>query len=114
MKHALLLAAAAFSVSTFALEDKEYTCKNGHPDLPANTYKISHTDFGSGPANVPFVEVERHYKGADGAPTTATIRGFATHSQSGSTDYLILGQMTLEFKDGELINCRPLNGNNGN
>ena len=112
MKQILLLALTSLSVSAFALEDREYTCKSGYPDLPANTYKISHTDFASGPTKVPFVEVQRHYKGAGGAPTTAEIRGFATHSKSGNTDYLIIGQMTLEFKDGELSNCRPVDGNN--
>lgn len=108
---ALFSAVASLFMSTTALafEDKTYECTVGK-DMPKNVYKVRSVSVTAG-IDVPYVEITRHYKDNPSDPNSpirvASIRGLATiHSSSPNSEILVLGQLRLEFVDGELVGCK--------
>lgn len=94
----------ALTTNAYAYNEGTFSCKNAE-GLPYNTYKIENVAVGS--ATLPYVEINRFYKGKEGnPPTQSTIRGLAAVSSSNTLEILSLASIRLEFKDGALINCR--------
>jgi hypothetical protein len=94
----------ALTTNAFAYNEGTYSCKNAE-GLPNNTYKIENVAVGG--ATLPYVEVNRFYKGKEGQPPTqSSIRGLAAVSTSESVEILSLAALRLEFENGALVNCR--------
>jgi hypothetical protein len=98
----------ALTTNAFAYEEGTYSCKNAE-GLPNNTYKIENVTVGS--ASLPYVEINRYYRNAEGAPPRhSSLRGLAAISTSGegenAIEILSVASLRLEFKNGQLFNCR--------
>ena len=94
----------ALTTNAFAYNEGTFSCKNAE-GLPNNTYKIENVAVGG--ASLPYVEINRFYKGKEGnPPTQTTIRGLAAVSASETLEILSLASVRLEFENGALVNCR--------
>ena len=105
MKYLIIFTAVLFSTSAFAYRDGTISCKNGRPELPNNIYKIETVQVGS--SSLPYVEITRHFKQGEGVQV-ATVRGFASiHSSKPGSELLQVGNLNLQFENGELFGCKP-------
>ena len=105
MKSLIILTAILFSTNALAYREGTISCKNARAELPNNIYKIETVQVGS--SSLPYIEVTRHYKLADGVQV-ATVRGLASvHSSKPNSELLQLGNVNLQFENGELFGCKP-------
>ena len=110
MKIALLASFFSLFVSfqAAAYAEKTYVCRNATEGLPANTYKIQNVTAAPG-VTVPYVELVRHFAGADenSAVQQTRIVGFASVSTTTSgNEIMMIGALRLEFDGETLLNCR--------
>ncbi|MBX2993523.1 MAG: hypothetical protein KF681_01830 [Bdellovibrionaceae bacterium] len=109
MKFLTVLALTTFALGAQAYKDGTYRCRSADAGVPLSEYKIETQDVGSG--QLPYMEVTRHYRLKEGDPQspiqTAKTRGFATVSEVGRTQALLLASMRFEFEGETLLNCRP-------
>jgi hypothetical protein len=108
MKFILVLLTLGLSASAMAYQTGTYTCKNREKTLPPDVYKITDKDIDG--TTVPYVEITRHFL-ADAtdpgsAQRTSSVRGLATVSSiNENTEFLMLGNLRLEFDNGQLFGC---------
>ncbi|NCN40768.1 hypothetical protein GW916_05905 [bacterium] len=104
MKFLMLVAAMSLSVSSFAYTDGEIFCKNGNPDLPNTSYKVSTSNLGG--VDLPVLVITKYYLSSEtGQVDTAVIKGVPAYSTSGGKEYMSLNQFRLQFEDDKLVNC---------
>lgn len=104
----VICALLVFGSSTaMAYEEGFFRCK-GAGTLPDSTYKIESVNLGA--ATLPYVEIQRFFKGVGGEPTAHNLKGLAavsTTTVSGKQkETLMVAAVRLEFEDGKLLNCR--------
>lgn len=105
MKIALIFLFAFASLNVFAYEDRTFSCKNAHPELPNNTYTIRVLTVDG--VELPFVHAQRFHKYSDSEQISeSSIKGFAVAATVGDREILSVNQLHLEFVDGELLNCK--------
>lgn len=109
MKFILALLAFGLSTSAMAYQTGTYTCKNSEKTLEPDVYKITDKDIDG--VTVPFVEVTRHFLSDSTDPNsparTSTVRGLATVSSiNDNTEFLMVGNLRLEFDNGQLFGCQ--------
>lgn len=90
--------------NAFAYRDATYSCKNSVAELPNNIYKIETVRVGSG--SLPYIEITRYLKNGEEV-RTMTAKGIGSvHSSRPGSELLQIGSISLEFFNGEFINCK--------
>lgn len=104
MKKLILAVIALSSISLFAYEEGEYSCRNGNSELPNNTYTLANTTIGG--LVLPVMTVNRYYKADDGSTQHISVKGLANVTVTSSSEIVSLNAIRLEFVDNKLQNCR--------
>jgi hypothetical protein len=106
----LTLIALLSSTPGLAYKDGTFTCKNGDPAMPDNTYSIQSVTVPGTSDTLPYVTATRYFRGPGEQPSVrpVVIRGLAVVSDSGTpaNTVLSLNQLRLEFSGDEMTNCR--------
>ncbi len=108
MKKGFFTFISLLSVQAFAITDGTYECTN-QEGVPANVYVIKTLNMSG--VQVPYVEMNRFYRTTinnESQIVESKIKGIATVAKSSyePSEYLILGTLQLELKDGQLVGCQ--------
>ena len=111
MKSLAISILLVISLSVFAYQDGNYSCKN-EDGIPNNTYQIKTVTLPGVEQGVPYVEISRFYKIESGNYMAAIMEtkmsGFPVKIIAPSgLEILQLAAINLEFDNKRLLNCKP-------
>lgn len=110
MKKGILVLMSLITLKAFAFNDGTFECAN-QEGVPANIYVIKTLSLNG--AQVPYVEMNRFYRATmnnENQIVESKIKGIATVAKTSyeASEYLILGTLQLEIKDGQITGCQKV------